>query len=212
MKVLVLCDDRWHPARTPRAGLAPLAASGVEFDFIEDVSGWQPAQMDAYPVVLLTKSDNVSAADWSPWVTPEVEAAFAAFVRRGGGLLVVHSGTVCRDAPALRALIGGAFDQHPKQCPVTVEPRPGHALSAGAAAFTEVDEHYFMHLDAADADVFLTSASEHGMQPAGWTRQEGAGRVCVLTPGHNVPVWLHPDFQTLLRNALVWCAQPAPAA
>lgn len=212
MKVLVLCDDRWHPAQTPRAGLAPLTARGFEFDFIEDVSGWQAAQMDTYPVVLLAKSNNVSATDWSPWVTPEVEAAFAAYVRRGGGLLAVHSGTVCRETQTLRALIGGAFDQHPKQCPVTVEPQPGHLLAAGVSAFTETDEHYFMHFDAPDAAVFLTTTSEHGTQPAGWIRQEGAGRVCVLTPGHNLPVWLQPDFQTLLHNALVWCAQPVRAA
>jgi len=28
----------------------------------------------------------------------------------------------------------------------------------------------------------------------------------MLTPGHNVEVWLHPSFQTLLDNALRWCA------
>lgn len=31
-------------------------------------------------------------------------------------------------------------------------------------------------------------------------------RVCVLTPGHNLEVWLHPGFQALLRHALNWCA------
>ena len=36
--------------------------------------------------------------------------------------------------------------------------------------------------------------------------QEGQGRVGVLTPGHNVEVWVHPAFQTLLRNTLHWCA------
>lgn len=212
MKILVLCDDRWHPAQTPRSGLAPLAGEELTFDFVEDVSGWSPAQMDAYPVVALVKSDNVSATDQSAWVTPEVEAAFAAYVRRGRGLLVVHSGTVYKHAPLLRSLIGGAFDHHPKQCPVTVEPKSGHALTTGLAAFTEMDEHYFMYFDATDADVFLTTTSEHGVQPAGWTRLEGAGRVCVLTPGHNLPVWLQPNFQTLLRRALAWCAQSAPVA
>lgn len=212
MKVLVLCDDRWHPAQTPRAGLAPPAQAGYEFEFVEDVSGWSPAQLEAYPLVLLTKSDNIAAANESPWVTGEVEAAFVAYVRQGGGLLVVHSGTVYQHTPELRRLIGGAFDHHPKQCPVTVEAQAGHPLTAGVAAFTEMDEHYFMHFDATDADVFLTSKSEHGTQPAGWTRREGAGRVCVLTPGHNLPVWLHPEFQKLLHHGLVWCATPSIVA
>jgi uncharacterized protein len=28
-----------------------------------------------------------------------------------------------------------------------------------------------------------------------------------LTPGHNLEVWLQPEYQTLLRNGLRWCAQ-----
>jgi type 1 glutamine amidotransferase len=96
--------------------------------------------------------------------------------------------------------------QHPKKCPVTVFPKTGHALTAGAATFTVNDEHYFVALDDAAADVFMTSQSSNGVQPAGWTRREGAGRVCVLTPGHTVEVWLQNDFQKLLVNALQWCS------
>jgi uncharacterized protein len=104
-------------------------------------------------------------------------------------------------------LIGGAFLHHPKQCPVTIEPAAGHPLTSGTTSFTETDEHYHMALDDESADVFMTATSQHGSQPAGWTRAEGQGRVAVLTPGHNVPVWLHPSFQSLLRNALNWVHQ-----
>jgi len=107
----------------------------------------------------------------------------------------------------MRGILGGAFIGHPKQCPVTVAPKDGHPLTAGVTAFTLTDEHYQMVLDDQEADLFLTSTSEHGTQPAGWTRFEGKGRVCVLTPGHNLEVWLDPSFQTLLDNCLHWCAQ-----
>lgn len=63
-----------------------------------------------------------------------------------------------------------------------------------------------IELDDAAADVFLETVSEHGTQPGGRTRREGDGRVCVLTPGHNLEVWLHPSYRTLIRNALGWCA------
>jgi hypothetical protein len=33
--------------------------------------------------------------------------------------------------------------------------------------------------------------------------------VCVLTPGHNDPVWQHAAYQALLRNALTWCGTSA---
>lgn len=208
MRVLVLCDDYWHPARTPRAGLAPLAANGFAFDWIENAGDWSAERMAEFPVVLLTKSNDVSASDRTPWVTPAVEAAFAAYVRGGGGLLIVHSGLAgYADTPLLRELLGGVFASHPPQCPVTVAPIEGHALVAGSAPFTLTDEHYMMDMADAPGEVFLSTTSEHGTQPAGWARAEGAGRVAALTPGHNLEVWLHPAYQALIANALRWCGR-----
>jgi uncharacterized protein len=208
MRILVLCDDYWHPAEVAREGLAKLADDGLTFDIIEDAGAFQPERLGDYPAVMLVKSDNTTAEDKTSWGTDAVQEAFVGYVEGGGGLLVVHSGTASlRNLPALRALVGGAFTHHPPRCPVTVEPTEGHPLTAGVEAFTAEDEHYMMVLD--DADVFLTSISEHGSQPAGWTRRQGAGRVCVLTPGHTVEVWVHPSFQTLLRNALAWCGGEA---
>ena len=86
MRVLVLCDDHWHPARTARAGLAPLEAHGFEFDWIEDAHEWSPERMAVYPLTVLTKSNNVSSADRTPWVTRDVESAFREYVRKGAGL------------------------------------------------------------------------------------------------------------------------------
>ena len=161
--------------------------------------------MAAYPIVILSKSDNVSSDDETRWMTETIQQAFVDYVRSGKGLLVFHSGTAdYQQAKTLRALMGGVFREHPDQCPVTVEPLSGHPLTEGSEAFTLVDEHYMMDMDDAQIDVFLTTKSEHGAQPAGWTRTEGAGRVCVLTPGHNLEVWQHPSYQAILRNALRW--------
>lgn len=204
LRALVLCDDYWHPARTPRAGLTPLEQAGFVFDWIENANEWSAERMAAYSVVVLTKSNEVSATDQTPWVTDEVANAFLNYVRNGGGLVVIHSGSVYEPVPRMRGLIGGAFASHPPQCPVTVEPRNGHPLTTGSEAFTLTDEHYHMHFDDPQADVFLKTCSEHGEQTGGWTRQEGSGRVCVLTPGHNLEVWLHPSYQTMIGNALRW--------
>ncbi len=84
--------------------------------------------------------------------------------------------------------------------------KEGHFL-ADAPTFSAQDEHYFMALDDAEADICLLTTSEHGTQPGGWTRAEGDGRVCVLTPGHNVEVWLDPSYQAILDKALRWCAK-----
>jgi type 1 glutamine amidotransferase len=158
--------------------------------------------------VVLTKSNNISQTDQQPWVTDQVEQAFLDYVRMGNGLLVIHSGPAgYRETPVLRGLMGGVFNHHPPQCPVTIEVKDSSALAAGIASFTIVDEHYFMDMNDAQADVFMTTRTEHGTQPGGWTRIEGEGRVCVLSPGHNVDVWLHPAFQALVKNALRWCSK-----
>ena len=206
MKTLVLCNDYWHPSRNVREGLGTLTGSEFRFDWIEDAREWSQETMLKYPVVILTKSNNVSASDQTGWMTESVQAAFSDYVRSGNGLLAIHSGTAeYEQMSVLRGLLGGVFTHHTEQCPVTVTPSAGHPLSAGAAPFTTKDEHYFMALDDAQADVFVTTTSEHGEQPGGWRREEGHGRVAVLTPGHNLEVWLHPSFQALLLNCLRWC-------
>lgn len=206
MRTLVLCDDYWHPAQTIRAGLGPLQEHGFAFDWIEHSTEWSVERMQAYPTVILTKTNQISSSNHQPWVDDKVQIAFVDYVRHGGSLLVIHSGSAGYDSmPVIRSLMGGMFLQHPPQCPVSVEPQAEHLLTAGASSFTLVDEHYLMALDDEQADVFLTTRSDHGEQPGGWTRTEGAGRVCLLTPGHNLDVWLHPSYQTLLANALRWC-------
>ncbi|MGI6368988.1 MAG: ThuA domain-containing protein [Anaerolineae bacterium] len=204
MRVLVLCDDYWHPGKVARAGLAQI--SSLEWDIIEPAGEWSAEKMSGYPVVLFAKSNEITATQREPWVTPAVEQAFVDYVRAGGGLLAIHSGTVYKQLPTMRALLGGAFDHHPPQCPVTIQPLQGHPLTAGVEPFTVQDEHYHMLLDDAGADVFMTTSSEHGEQPGGWTRLEGQGRVCVLTPGHTEQAFTHPGMSRLICNAVAWCA------
>jgi hypothetical protein len=43
MNVLVLCDDRWHPAQTVRLGLQSLSAQEFYFVWLEDARAWSPA-------------------------------------------------------------------------------------------------------------------------------------------------------------------------
>jgi type 1 glutamine amidotransferase len=208
MRILVLCDDKWHPVQVVRMGLFGLEDSGFEFDWVEDAKQWSAEQMATYPAVILSKSNNISSMNESPWMTESVQQAFLNYVRRGNGLLALHSGTAGYEQTAvLRALLGGVFREHPEQCQVMVEPLADHPLSDGSQAFTLVDEHYQMDLDDQQVEVFIKTKSEHGTQPGGWRRYEGDGRVCVLTPGHNLEVWRHPAYQRLIFNALRWCSK-----
>ena len=200
-RTLVLCEDAWHPAEIIRQGLLALAEPRFAFEFMTHGSGWSPAIMQCFPLVVVAKANHVCAKDENPWLTAETQFAIRNFVRQGGGVLFVHAGTCYKGLPEMRGVTGGAFLNHPGQCPVTVEAKTGHPLTAGVHSFTEKDEHYFMALDVTDADVFLHSRSEHGIQPAGWTRTEGVGRVCAATPRTlTLACGCIPEFQNLLRN------------
>lgn len=209
MKVLVLCGDHWHPPEIARQGLEALPTHEFTFDWIEDTGNWSPESILDFPLIVLAKSNNVSATDQAGWMAESIQAAFADYVRKGNGLLAIHAGTAEYDQMSvLRSLLGGVFSHHPEQCPVTMTPKMDHPLSEGSALFTLKDEHYFMTMYDPQVDVFLTTTSEHGEQPGGWKRVEGNGRVAVLTPGHNLDVWLHPSYQKLLINSLHWCGMP----
>jgi len=156
MKILVLCDDFWHPARIPREGLGKLSGAEFTFDWIENAHDWSAERLALYPVTILTKSNNVSSTDQTNWMTEPVQAAFHDYVGNGNGLLAIHSGTAeYAQKPVLRRLLGGVFTHHPEQCPVTIEPHKGHPLVEGSTAFILKDEHYFMALDVQQEDVFV---------------------------------------------------------
>ncbi len=207
MKVWLLCDDFYHPGGIPQKGLEALREEGIELDIMTDARTFSPERLKEYPAVVLVKGDSISAQIREPWETPEVEDAFVNYVEAGGGLLVIHSGTTGKTgADRLHALMGCRFLHHPEQCPVTVTPLKHHPVTDGVQPFTLPDEHYFIDLYARDADIFSVSSSQHGVAVSGYTRTQGKGRVCVLTPGHNLPVWLDKEYQKTLHNALRWCA------
>jgi type 1 glutamine amidotransferase len=223
MRVLLICDDYWHPGQVPIDGVAPLREQGFQFDTISNANDFKSETLSEYPVVLLVKSDQVSQADNASWKTEAVQKAFIAYVENGGGLLAVHSGTVpSKVNSGLELLLGCRFTGHPEACPVTVQPLKPHPVTEGVGMFCEKDEHYRLEILSPDVDILIASYSAAqgtpekykedpgkntpaSICPAGCVRTQGKGRVCVLTPGHLLPVWLNPNFQRTLSNALRWC-------
>jgi len=208
VKLLLVCDDYWHPGRVVREGLELLQKDGFELTVIENGSEVSPEKMKEFPVIIFSKSNNENAQNREKWLTPELQRAFVGYVEEGGGLLVTHSGTAgYRDEAVFTDLIGCSFITHPEQCPVTVIPLKKHPITAGAESFTEKDEHYFIDVTAEDADIFMATYSQHSAQAGGYTRSRGKGRVCVLTPGHNGEVWKNSEYQKILKNAILWCGR-----
>ena len=135
---------------------------------------------------------------------------FRTYVEEGGGFLALHAGNTysAHNQPAMAEFIGNAFIGHPPQCEITARPVGDHPIVRGVESFTFRDEHYRIDLIAPDADVFLETVSDSpaGTQVAGYARRIGAGRLAVLTPGHNCAVLESESFTRLMANAVDWCA------
>jgi len=225
MKVLLLCDEHYHPGEVPIGGTAPLKEKGYEFDIIKDGKEFKAETLKDYPVVMMCKCDDSSVDDKTSWKSAAVQQAFIDYVERGGGLMVIHNGTVPgENTEAMDRLAGSKFVFHPNSNPVTVEPVKPHYITQGVEQFTETDEHYHLEILANDIDILAASyAPAQGSPdkyeedkyhnapakvcPSVYVRSQGKGRVCVMTPGHTVTVWLNPQFQRLLDNGLKWCAR-----
>jgi len=87
MRILVFADDHWHPVSTVQAGLAPLEKQGYTLDWVIDASDWSPDTLIDYPVIIFSKSNNVTADDNSPWMSERAQQAFVDYVQNGGGII-----------------------------------------------------------------------------------------------------------------------------
>ena len=214
IKVLVVCDDLWHPAEVIKMGIDLIEGQDFHFDYVMTAKDiLTPEYIAQYPVIICCKGNRVTAANPSPWFEDTVSevnpAEFEDYIKNGGGFISLHSGNTAKEGSDMAALIGNVFRGHPLRCGVDVHVTADHPITAGVDKDFHIrDEHYAIDVLADDAVEFLRTSSETGGdQPAGYTLEKGDGRLCVITPGHVLAVFADKNFQTLLGNAIKWCAK-----
>jgi type 1 glutamine amidotransferase len=154
-------------------------------------------------------------------------------VENGTGLGGWHGGIAdsFRNSSDYLQLVGGQFASHPGKHPDeqsggaadnfrphTIEMLPAaaaHPITRGIADFELVTEQYWvLHDDYNDVLAVTTqeardfdSWNRPVTSPAIWTRQWGAGRVFVMTPGHSLEVVTNPTVRTVIERGLLWAAR-----
>lgn len=218
-KILLLCDDYWHPAEVIEKGVLPLLTE-YDVEVVKDAKDILTPEMIArYPLIINLKGNNLTSGNHHSWfqenVTEVAGKEFREYVENGGVLLSAHAGNSFSDGgemvEEMVALIGNRFLSHPDRCTVVLHKEKDHPIMAGIEndIFTR-DEHYQLEIvdKMEDLDVFLTSTSASAPQQlAGYTKTVGKGKVCVLVPGHNLSVWENPDIQKMFLNAVKWCLE-----
>ncbi|MBC7235453.1 MAG: ThuA domain-containing protein [Chloroflexi bacterium] len=141
-------------------------------------------------------------------LSPAQTDSLVRWVRSGGALLGVHSATVSgAPNPALTALWGGLFVEHPPQFSFMVYPmRHRHPITADVDAFAVKDEFYIQDYDPA-VNVHMVALDRGVAHPMVWTRMEGEGRVAYIAPGHHEGIWNLEPFQRLVLQAIDWLTE-----
>jgi len=137
-------------------------------------------------------------------------------VYEGMGLIVLHSGHFSK---IFRRLMGSP-------CSLTWREAgererlwaidPNHPIARGVGPSFELDqsEMYgepFVVPEPMET-VFISWYQGGEVFRSGLTYKRGAGRIFYFSPGHEMyPVYHNADVQTVLRNAVQWAANPAPA-
>ncbi|MEV7767218.1 ThuA domain-containing protein [Microbacterium sp. NPDC086615] len=166
-------------------------------------------------------------------ISREALAGLRTAVANGAGLAGWHGGIAdsYRASSDYLQLVGGQFATHPGRHP---DERPGteednylpyrveitdlgrsHEITTGLSDFDLDTEQYWVLTDDLN-DVLATTT--HPVQPyhpwhrpivspAVWTREWGAGRVFVATPGHTPDVLREPSVRTIIERGLLWASR-----
>jgi type 1 glutamine amidotransferase len=210
---LVLIGDEPHEPGHIEEGLRPaFAAAGVVPHFTVDVRALSAENLGRVQLLVILRDGlqrpRTGAKSNYVWMTPEQEKAVVNFVEGGGGFLNLHNalGLYPPDGPYLK-LAGGRYTGHGPLERFRVEVADaGHPVTRGVAAFTVADEQHAPEYDRDRVRLLLRARSDEGkVTAAGWVREPGRGRFCHLAPGHTREALLHPTYQRLMRNAMLWC-------
>lgn len=205
-QIIALVGDFYHRAEDSTAALnqalKPLIDSGeLSLRYIQ--AGQLLAALSERPdAVVLFAEDRVSPQEDenARWMSAEVSADIARYVKAGGGWLAWHSGLASYDRDgSYISMLKGYFLHHPElHQPVTY-------TAPDQSSFEIVDEHYFVACNEEQTEIFLRSNSVDGSSIAGWRHSFGKGRVCCFTPAHRPEGLLHPEVLKLLQQSVAWC-------
>lgn len=148
--------------------------------------------------------------EWAFSLSEIARARVTEFVSGGGGLLALHTASICFDDwPGWGELLGGAWvwgtSHHPPPGRFGVQPTTAsHPITRGVGAFQIEDEVYSELSLEPEVSPLLVSDPASGAQPLLWTREVGRGRVVYDALGHDERAFGHESHRRLLRRAALW--------
>ena len=223
MRNLVLFGGIFHPFKEASEALC-LALEEVGFcstmtsDFDEAMERLSTEKFELFTIYALRwrmmqhEKYEPFRAEWAMEMTPARKATITQHLRQGGGLLGLHSASICFDDWAEWGdLLGGNWvwgkSHHPPPCPVEVEiVRDRDGIVAGLSNFGLMDELY-QQLDIRPDVTPLMKArlqNDETAHTVAWAHRVGAGRVVCDLLGHDASSIRNPQHRRFLKRAALW--------
>jgi hypothetical protein len=220
---LIISGGIYHPFEETSAAVADLLLPlGVQSDIVDDVDagidsleggGYDVLTVNALRWRMLNHDKYIPFRDEFQFeLAPHRQKALTGFIVAGGGLLGLHTASICFDTwDGWANLLGARWKWdasfHPE--PALLEARPGstdHVIVKGLKPFRVTDELYHDLERMPDTEVLLNAdAPENGApQALMFARHVGAGRAVYDALGHDAASLCEPTHARLLRRSAAW--------
>ncbi len=221
-RALIVSGGVGHAFEQTSARLAELLAEeGIDSETTDDVeAAFAGLARDGAPDMvtvnalrwrMLAERYASQRSEWEFQLSDKGRQALLGFLRAGGGLLGVHTASICFDDwPEWGAILGGRWNWdrsgHPPLGPVSVRVLKGDDLVAGLEDFESIDEVYgFLDVEA-DVDVLMVSSHSRAEHPVMWRHSYGDSRVVYTSLGHDLSAYESPSLTASLRRSARWIA------
>ncbi|HUG93593.1 MAG TPA: ThuA domain-containing protein [Planctomycetaceae bacterium] len=230
IKALILTGAQ-HPAHkwqdtTPAIRNVLQRDPRITADVSTNIEDLATAKLAGYDLLVL------NYCNWQqPGLSDAAKAGFVNFLKRGGGLVIVHfangafhfslPGAGESDWPEYRRICRRVWDHTGSKSGhdafgrfvVEVE-QPDHPITRGLEAFETADELYFRQQGNEPIEVLARARSQvtGSWEPMAFVYEYGAGRVFQTVLGHAVESIENAGTAALVRRAAAWVARRKPMA
>lgn len=190
-------SEHHHSSRYLPLLAAALSDEGINFTYTEDPDDLNPETLAWYDGLMIYANHEE--------MTDAQEKALLDFVEEGKGFIPVHSASFCfQNSDEYIRLVGGQFQKHETGTFVADIVTKDHPITQSLDTFSTWDETYVHHKLSDDRTVLMERVEGSHREPWTWVKEHGRGRVFYTAYGHDERSWNHPEFQSLLKQGILW--------